>query len=297
MDFVETRSSAVKAVEDAITKLSPSSPLLLLGEAGSGKRTLVRRIQEGSGRWRGELTVVNCSGLTEEDFNRQKECTLTRGGTLYLAEIADLSPSCQLSLLHLLTQAQSTGNGKAQARLICASPRNLEAAAHSGQFHEELYYRISAVCLQLPPLRHRREDVAPLMEFFLSRFAADLNRPVPQLSRETRQLFLDYQWPGNIRELADMAKAVVVLGDETLAMSGLRVMLSAQNHERTSLREAARAASREAEREMILRVLARTRWNRRRAAQELKISYKALLYKLKQIGDSQASEARRIYEG
>jgi transcriptional regulator with PAS, ATPase and Fis domain len=111
---------------------------------------------------------------------------------------------------------------------------------------------------------------------------------MPVLSAQTQQLFQDYAWPGNIRELEDMARAIVALGDETLAMGGLRAMFTksdrSANGERVSLKQAARAASREAEKELILKVLTRTRWNRRRAAQELQISYKALLYKLKQIG-------------
>src|SRR5208283_3820226 len=121
-------------------------------------------------------------------------------------------------------------------------------------------------------------------DWFLSAAARDFCRPVPVLSPETRNFFLEYSWPGNIRELKDAARAIVALGDETLAMGGLRSLLRrvdrGGNGEKISLKDAARAA----EREIILQVLTRTRWNRRRAAQELQISYKALLYKLKQIG-------------
>jgi two-component system response regulator AtoC len=127
-----------------------------------------------------------------------------------------------------------------------------------------------------------------LRDWFLSAAARDFCRAVPVLSRETQSFFLEYHWPGNIRELKDAARAIVALGDETLAMGGLRSLLRRADRgsqgEKISLKDAARAASREAEKELILQVLTRTRWNRRRAAQELQISYKALLYKLKQIG-------------
>ena len=157
----------------------------------------------------------------------------------------------------------------------------------AGRLREDFYYRISGVCLRLPPLRQRREDIPQLVNFFLAKYARDFRRPVPQLSAPTQQLFQDYAWPGNIRELEDAAKAIVALGDESVAMGGLRSLLMRSdrgNGEKISLKQASRAASREAEKELILRVLDRTRWNRRRAAQELQISYKALLYKLKQIG-------------
>ena len=158
----------------------------------------------------------------------------------------------------------------------------------SGRFREDLYYRVSGVCLRLPPLRQRKEDIPYLVSFFLTKYARDFQRPVPQLSGATQRLFQDYAWPGNIRELADAARAIVALGDESLAMGGLRSLLTKSegggNGESISLKQASRAASREAEKELILKALTRTRWNRRRAAQELQISYKALLYKLKQIG-------------
>ena len=164
----------------------------------------------------------------------------------------------------------------------------MEPEVKAGKFREDLYYGISAVCLRLPPLRQRKEDIPLLRDWFLSAAARDFCRGVPVLSPETQSFFLEYHWPGNIRELKDAARAIVALGDEALAMGGLRSLLRRGDRggsgEKISLKDAARAASREAEREIILQVLTRTRWNRRRAAQELQISYKALLYKLKQIG-------------
>jgi two-component system response regulator AtoC len=129
------------------------------------------------------------------------------------------------------------------------------------------------------------------MTYFLGRYAEAYGRPVPVLSAPTQQLFRDHSWPGNLRELEAAARAIVAVGDESMAMGGLRSMLTRSDHklngDKVSLKEAARAASREAEKELILKVLTRTRWNRKRAAQELQISYKALLYKLKQIGYEQ----------
>ena len=143
------------------------------------------------------------------------------------------------------------------------------------------------MCLRIPPLRQRKEDVSHLTAFFLKSYAEAFHRPVPVLSTATQQLFLDYAWPGNLSELAAAARAIVAVGDESVVMGGLRSMLTGSDRrgaERLSLKETSRAASRQAEKELILKVLTRTRWNRRRAAQELQISYKALLYKLKQIG-------------
>jgi two-component system, NtrC family, response regulator AtoC len=160
----------------------------------------------------------------------------------------------------------------------------------AGNLREDLYYRISGVCLRLPPLRQRREDIPILTEYFLRKYEREFQRTVPVLSEETYRLFQEYSWPGNVRELENAAKAIVALGDERVAMGGLRAMLLRPDHGgdgRVSLKQAARAASREAEKEIILRALTRTRWNRRRAAQDLQISYKALLYKLKQMGCSE----------
>jgi two-component system, NtrC family, response regulator AtoC len=123
---------------------------------------------------------------------------------------------------------------------------------------------------------------------FLRKYAQEFRRPIPELSADMQRLFEDYSWPGNLRELESAARILVALGDERLAMGGLRALLrhpsDSGNGNRMSLKAAAKAASHQAEKELILKVLTRTRWNRRRAAAELQISYKALLYKLKQIG-------------
>ena len=132
-------------------------------------------------------------------------------------------------------------------RLICGSARDLEAEVRAGNLREDLYYRISGVCLRLPPLRQRREDIPVLMEHFLRKYGRDFQRAVPVLSEETQRLFEEYSWPGNVRELENAAKAIMALGDETIAMGGLRAVLrrtGGDNGGRVSLKQAARAASR-----------------------------------------------------
>ena len=287
--FLEGVSPSMKALEVVIRELAQSTvPVLLLAEAGAGKRTIARRIHETSSRREEEFRIVVCTKLKPQDFEKDGREAQWGRGTVFLEEIGDLDPASQSKLLEKLSGAEE-GNKSLRARLICGSARELESEVRSSRFREDLYYRISGVCLRLPPLRQRKEDIPCFVSFFLAKYARDFHRPAPDLSVQTQQLFNDYAWPGNIRELADAAKAIVALGDEAVAMGGLRALLTksdrSSNHgERVSLKQAARAASREAEKELILKVLTRTRWNRRRAAQELQISYKALLYKLKQIG-------------
>jgi two-component system, NtrC family, response regulator AtoC len=287
--FLEGVSPSVKAVEEVIGELAQREiPVLLLAEAGAGKRTVARRIHEASARASEEFGIARCSSLTPDVFEVAGTESLFSQGTVFLEEVGDLNSASQVKLLEALSAAEGSGDHRLRARVICGSARDLEHEVRSGRFREDLYYRISAVCLRLPPLRQRKEDIPYLTSFFLSKYAQDFRRPVPVLSSQTLQLFRDYAWPGNIRELEDAAKAIVALGDEAIAMGGLRSVLlkseSSGNGEPVSLKHAARVASREAEKELILKVLTRTRWNRRRAAQELQISYKALLYKLKQIG-------------
>jgi len=283
--FLEGVSPSMQALKVMIRELAQSDvPVLLLGEAGAGKRSIARRIHEISPRHAEPFNIMACATLTSEIVHGQAD-GLFHAGTIFLDEIADLNSASQTRLFEALFGAM---NGRPRARLIGGSARDLEAEVRSGKVREDLYYRLSGVCLRVPPLRQRKEDIPGMVSFFLEKYAHEFQRAVPVLSAQTQQLFHDYAWPGNIRELEDAAKAIVVLGDEAVAMGGLRAMLTKSdrgtNGDRVSLKQAARAASREAEKELILKVLTRTRWNRRRAAQELQISYKALLYKLKQIG-------------
>jgi len=293
-EFVEGVSPNMRGVETVMREVAQSEvPVLLLAERGAGKKAAARRVHSLSRHREKPFRVVSCARLESSQFGSPADkYGLLAEGTVFLEELAELSAVGQAWLLQALTQANGNG-GQAQclARLICGSSRDLEAEVKAGTLREDLYYRISGVCLRLPPLRQRREDIPALTEHFLEKFGRDFQRAVPLLSQETQRLFQEYSWPGNVRELENAAKAIVALGDETVAMGGLRAMLRRPNpggeSGQVSLKQAARAASREAERELILQVLARTRWNRRRAAKELQISYKALLYKLKQMGCSE----------
>jgi two-component system response regulator AtoC len=296
MDFIEGVSASTRSVEAVMREVAQSEvPVLLLAERGAGKKATARRVHDLSQRGGQSFRVISCATLEPEKFGDPGgESGLPEAGTVFLEEVADLKPTGQAWLLQALThgkgngsQSRARGATSGLARLICGSSRDLEEEVRAGNLREDLYYRISGVCLRLPPLRQRREDIPVLMEHFLRKYGQDFQRPVPVLSPETRRLFEEYSWPGNVRELENAAKAIVALGDETVAMGGLRAMLLrpdlGSSGSRVSLKQASRAASREAEKAIILRVLTRTRWNRRRAAVELQISYKALLYKLKQM--------------
>jgi two-component system, NtrC family, response regulator AtoC len=291
--WLESVSAGMRTVEAVIRELSQNDvPVLVVAEHGSGKAAAAARIHVLSSRAAEPFRAYQGSEASEQVLAAGSG----EGGTVYLQEVGELTPASQKELVRqigLSGKGNSKDNDKNEdqrrvPRFICGTSCELEPEVKAGKFREDLYYRISGVCLRLPPLRQRKEDIPVLRDWFLSAAARDFCRAVPALSRETQSFFLEYHWPGNIRELKDAARAIVVLGDETLAMGGLRSLLRRADRgaqgEKISLKDAARAASREAERELILQVLTRTRWNRRRAAQELQISYKALLYKLKQIG-------------
>ena len=278
----ESVGPGMRTVEAVIRELSQNDvPVLVVAESGSGKKAAAARIHSLSSRSSEPFHVCHGSQASREllaDFAGE-------GGTVYFQDVGDLDSAAQAELVAQI--AASADETRRIPRFICGTSRELEPEVRAGRFREDLYYRISSVCLRLPPLRQRREDIPVLLEWFLSSAAHDFSRTIPVLSPETLGFFQEYHWPGNIRELKDAARAIVALGDESLAMGGLRSLLrrgDRSNGEKVSLKEAAKAASREAEKELILQVLTRTRWNRRRAAQELQISYKALLYKLKQIG-------------
>ena len=287
--FIVGASSPMKGLGRLIRELAGSDmPVLLMAEPGAGKRSTAEYIHRLSERRGQPFLVLEAAQFTAKpcDWQRVSDRYLS-GGTIYLDEVGVLGLESQQLLLTLLGRSEDNGNQSQCARLICGTSQDLEAEVREGRFREDLHYRVSGLSLHLPPLRQRKEDIPHLLAFFLKRHAAELHCPIPSLSAETQQLFLEYSWPGNFHELEEAARVIVMVRDEALAMGGLRSLLAKSERyygKRVSLKEAAKAASREAEKELILRVLTRTRWNRRRAAEELQISYKALLYKLKQIG-------------
>jgi two-component system response regulator AtoC len=298
--FVGGMCAAMQTLENVVAEIAPTNiPVLLMGESGAGKEMFARRIHHLSANGDEPLVKIACAsmnpanfagelGLSKSDISVEEVKTLNR--TVFFDEISELDSSCQRSLVYALPDGEARPRrGSLGARVISTTNRNLDDEMRAGRFRSELYYRINGVCLRLPPLRDRKEDIPLLVESFLTRYAAEFGRPRPSLSPRALRMLLDYSWPGNIRELENAVKKIVALGAENLALPDLvaepvETRTEVSETRSYSLKAAARAASREAEREMILEALARTRWNRKRAAQELQISYKSLLYKLKQIG-------------
>jgi two-component system, NtrC family, response regulator AtoC len=298
-------SAAMVTLQGLVAEIAPTNiPILLVGEIGTGKEAFAQFIHQQSERRQGSLVKIACASKKEESFDADLgligswtgESAQSPVGTLLFDEISELSAGCQRSLLYALPDGDEEPNPDEKqltARVISTTNKNLDEETRTGRFRSELFYRINGVCLRLPPLRERKEDISPLAEFFLAKHAARFGRARIPLSAQTLQTLEEHSWPGNVRELENVVKKIVALGDDRRALSefsvvpaGSRALTASATGgpASNSLKAAARAASRSTEREMILKALARTRWNRKRAAQDLQISYKSLLYKLKQIG-------------
>jgi two-component system response regulator AtoC len=285
----EWESPLMRDVQSLMAKIaSADTPILVVGEAGSGKEAMVAQIHRLSPRRDGPLRKVGCSALSPGDLEPLLHAADSGGGagsTLLLDEISELDYLCQARLLELLSSTDGTAlGGRRHVWVATTSCRELDAEVRAGRFREDVYYRIAALSLRLPPLRQRQEDIPALTSFFLAKYTAAFGRPRPALSAKALGVLQNYRWPGNIRELENTVKRIVALGDERVPLADIEPSLGKSPAMGSSLKQAARTASRQAEKELILKVLQHTRWNRKRAAQELQISYKALLYKLKQIG-------------
>jgi DNA-binding NtrC family response regulator len=299
-DFFLTGSGSevMRVLERTLVQIAPTDiPILLVGECGTGKAVAAQYIHQLSPRKRQPFVRAVCSALradsVEAHFGQHpdKGADSRPEGTLFLKEIAELDSPSQRSLLYALPDGNTpTGSVVTGPRLISSTTSNLEEEVSAGRFRIELYYRMKGACLHLPPLRERKEDVPALAELLLAKHSLLQGRPRPHLSFEDISLLQEWPWPGNIRELENVIKNIVALRD---AKSVLAELTATRPHTRPhssiekcqALKAATRAASRKIEQQLILDALAKTRWNRKRAAQELQISYKSLLSKLKQINE------------
>jgi two-component system response regulator AtoC len=295
---VSGRSPAIQSLNAIIGEIAATDiPVMLVGESGTGKEVYTRLIHRLSRHSRKPLTKLSCRALEPGEFLAQLKSYLKTEPeedgdgvrTVFLDGIDELELACQKALLAMLPDGEYEENGHHQARLITSASRNLEKEIEGGRFRKELFFRINGVCLHLPALRERKEDIPMLLEYFLTKHAGETNREVPLLSKEELELLGTHDWPGNIRELENFARKVSLFGHtgeaikELLRMPKIPLMLPGEPS-RFSLKIAGRTASLQAERELIREALERTHWNRKQAAQQLNISYKSLLYKIKQTG-------------
>ena len=335
--------------------------VLLTGESGVGKEVIAHELHRRSTRRTRPFVKVNCAALPAElleselfghergaftgaQASRMGKFEFANEGTLMLDEIGEMPPGLQAKLLHVLqdhtfTRLGSNREVSIDVRVIAATNRELEQMIRAGTFREDLYYRLQVIEIRVPPLRDRRDEIIPLVEFFLIRYAARYGRPAARPSARLRDAFLSYGWPGNVRELENVIKRFVILQDESLVLAELQrpraVELSMpgmttevpaspfQTHHApqahtpraaapaplppsssmalaepvldasgvpAKLPDLARRAALNAEREAIQQALDHFRWNRRKAAQLLGVSYKTLLNKMKECGISAPTE-------
>jgi two-component system, NtrC family, response regulator AtoC len=288
----------MQSVQRMIGELSRTDlPILIVGESGTGKEIVALQIHDLSAQRELPFVKLSCTAFSTESFQRQLR-EIENGwfskdapplGTIFFDEISELDSSCQRRVLHLFPEGHGLKPPQGMAgRIVACTAADLESEVHSGRFRSEVFYRLNGISLRLPPLRHRREDIPNLVQFFLKKYARAFHRAEMTLSDATMRSLISHSWPGNIRELENLIRKVVALSSEELAVSDLSTQPSPQPKEgsgviKRSLKAVAKAASQQAERELILQTLTWTHWNRKKAAAALQISYKSLLYKLKQI--------------
>jgi len=297
-------------------------PVLMLGESGTGKEVMARLIHKLSPRAHRTFLKVNCAAVpadlleselfgyeagafTGANHPKPGKFEICNKGTILLDEIGEMPPGLQAKLLHVLQDQQFSRLGsrsviKVDVRILAATNINIPEALANKRLREDLYYRLNAFTLSVPPLRERKEEIPILLKHFMARLSEQYARPPLPLSQELLQACQDYNWPGNLRELSNFIKRYLVLGDEKLAINELRPKSDSSGAQFDpavrnngsnaigGLKSLARSAKDEAEAEAIAKALDETNWNRKQAAVLLKISYKALLYKIRQYGLAQA---------
>src|SRR6266568_5844803 len=289
-----------------------SVAVLLQGDGGTGKEVLARWIHKHSPYNNGQFVKVNCAAipgtlLESELFGYEKgaftgahgvkpgRVELAHQGTLFLDEIADLDLGLQSKLLHFLQDGHFSRIGDeseraVETRLLCATNKNLEQEIEQGRFRADLFYRINVVCLKLPRLCERGEDIPLLAEYFLNQFERKFEKKAEPLTKGMMRYLQNLDWPGNIRELSNgIARHVLIGAEASITQEPIFRQPSATsaNHVAAGaipLKLIAKEAIREREKSYVLEALQANQWNRRRTAKTLKISYRALIYKIRNVG-------------
>jgi two-component system response regulator AtoC len=325
-------SRKMQPIRELVAKVAGTNTTVLLrGESGVGKEVVARALHKASPRANKQFLKVNCAALPGELLEselfghekgsftgayRQKpgKFEAADGGTLLLDEIGEMPLRLQAKLLHVLQDGEFSRVGgekiiDTDVRLIAATNRDLESALRTHQFREDLYYRLNVIEIRIPPLRERREEIPLLVDHFIRKFNAQFGRSV-DIPQDTIRVFMEYHWPGNLRELENNIKRIVVLGSARTVQQEMLANLSQGDRSSgpapvavaaggdgpVSLKDIARQAARDAERVAIKEVLDRVHWNRAKAARLLQISYKALLYKIVQCGLVTPEEKEREKE-
>jgi two-component system response regulator AtoC len=314
--FIYGSGPSMRSLDTMVVDIAPTSiAVLIVGECGTGKDAYARLVHRLSQGTEAPFHKINCAALESAELLNQLSGHISERqgrdalGTIYLDGVQDLDTQCQRVLLSYLPDDEVQERGLAlRQRVISSADSSLELEVEAGRFRRELYFRLNGASLRLPPLRERKEDILALMEYFLSKHGSASNKTIPPLGRHAMEMLLTYSWPGNIRQLESLALKMVTFGDERLTLDELQLLHGAdqrpkpsQNVSVPSLKMAVRAASKQTERELIIQALERTRWNRKRAAQELQISYKSFLNKLKAIETSHEgaidfTEGKRAHE-
>src|SRR3954447_16304878 len=327
--FVGASPNMRKLRSQAALVANVDIPVLMLGESGTGKEVMAKLIHKLSPRAHRTFLKVNCAAVpadlleselfgyeagafTGANHAKPGKFEICNKGTILLDEIGEMPPSLQAKLLHVLQDQQFSRLGsrsvvKVDVRILAATNINIPEALAAKRLREDLYYRLNAFTLQIPPLRERREEIPLLLKHFMSRLAEHYARPPLPLSAALQQKCLDYPWPGNLRELSNFIKRYLILGDEATAIHELNPKNDGSGRFDTAprnpaepaggLKSLARNAKDEAEAEAISQALEETNWNRKQAAALLKISYKALLYKIRQYGIAQAKGHHKLSAG
>jgi two-component system response regulator AtoC len=310
-DFLTMNPRVQRVKEVAALVADTDVSVLITGESGVGKEVVAKFIHGHSKRKNEPLVKINCAALPadlleSELFGHERgaftgafrdkpgKFELAEGGTILLDEIAEMTSQLQAKLLHVLQDGEYTRLGgtstlRANVRVLAATNKPLDAAVASGAFREDLFFRLAVIHIQVPPLRERLEDLPLLASHFLEKYRDQYGNHVPELPKEMMAALYRYHWPGNIRQLENAIRRFLILRDPDLVMADLKGPEAPKNApacDTCSLRELSAMAADSAEKEVILRTLDETNWNRKEAARKLDICYKSLLKKLRRWGIS-----------